>query len=185
MNLEQLLARIADGDDRAMRALFDRERASLFRFFHRLCRCPSRADDLLQGTFLSLWRYRDRFRGAESAAAYLYKVALNEWRRSHGRERRHQDAIASRAATCATAVNGGSEPASDRIVDEERRAAVWRAIDALPPAQREAFVLHRFQELSCREIADASGEPVKTIESRLRLALLKLTERLRADEGLR
>lgn len=179
-NLEQLLARIADGDSRAMRALFDREHPALFRFFYRLCRCRSHADDLLQGTFLSLWRYRGRFRGAESPGAYLYKVALNEWRRSYGREKRQRDAISARAAS----TNGCADEPVDPIAGEERRAAVWRAIDALPAAQREAFVLHRFQELSCREIAEASGEPVKTIESRLRLALLKLTERLRADQGL-
>ena len=65
----------------------------------------------------------------------------------------------------------------------ERRREVWRAIDALPEPQRQAFILHRFEELSCREIAAVTGEPVKTVESRLRLALAKLTGMLKPQEG--
>jgi RNA polymerase sigma factor (sigma-70 family) len=53
------------------------------------------------------------------------------------------------------------------------------ALDDLPPEQREVFVLNELEELTLQEIADRSGEPLKTIISRKRYAVMKLRERLR------
>ncbi len=180
-SLDRLLARIADGDAVAMEALFVRERASLRRFFIRLCRCEARAEDLLQNTFLNLWRYRESLRGRNSAAAYIYKVALNQWRQSYAAEQRRRTAQAGCAAERAAEPSG----AGDCPLEEaERRRSVWRAIESLPEAQRQVFLLHRFEGLSCREIAEASAESVKTVESRLRLGLKKLADSLRPQEKL-
>ena len=60
--LSGLLCRLAGNDRGAMQELFDRERSSLFRYFVRLGRCEALAEDLLQNTFMSLWRYRSNFR---------------------------------------------------------------------------------------------------------------------------
>src|SRR5262245_7694634 len=175
--LQQLLVRIADGDGVAMQTLFDRERPSLFRFFYRLCRRPDQCEDLLQGTFLNLWRYRSSFKNADSASAYIYKVALNEWKQNYGREKRHQTLVVESAGR-----NGAHAEPEDRATASERKEAVWRAVELLPEAQQQVFLLHRLQNLNCREIAEATGESVKTIESRLRLALIKLTQALKAHK---
>ncbi|MCI0652590.1 MAG: RNA polymerase sigma factor [Planctomycetes bacterium] len=179
--MARLLLRIADGDHGAMEALFAQESLALFGFFARLCRCEHRAEDLVQSTFLSLWRYRRSFAATERPAAYLYSVALNQWRRTSGREAQDRGVV---LRAIDGAARGAAEPV-DGVEREEARDRVRRAIDALPAAQKEVFVLHRFEGLNCREIAAACGEPLKTIESRLRLALLKLTEKLRLQEDPR
>lgn len=183
--LEGLLDRVAGGDEQAMTALYERERSKILRLFLRLGRCEHLAADLLQGTFLSLWRYRRAVRRRRSGPAYLYKIALNEWRRTAAREKRAREGWAVASDEKRTAESSAAEPPERAIVAEEERAAVRREIERLPDEQREVFVLHRFEELSCREIAEATGESVKTIESRLRLALLKLTRQLEVRKDLR
>ena len=179
--LAGLLHRVAEGDALALQELFLQERSQLQRLFLGLSRCTAMAEDLVQLTFLSLWRYRTNFRGEGSASAYLYRIAVNQWRRGSGREVRRRDAEIQ-------AMRGREEavdvPAVDLERDEDHRR-VWAAIDGLPDDQREAFVLHRFQGLSAPQIAAATGAKVKTVESRLRLALVKLTRRLGAEEGER
>ena len=165
-----------------MQELFTSERAALMRLFYGLTRSAASADDMLQNTFLALWRYRGNYRGSGSATAYLYRVAVNQWRRGNARERRGKEVFQDYAPTKVGDLVTEPEQPLDR---DETKAAVWRAIDELPEAQRETFVLHRFEGMSCPQIANTIDKPVKTVESRLRLALEKLTEKLRKREKLR
>ena len=177
--LAALLQRIAVGDRRAMQALFESEREALFAFFRRLSGSCTEAEDLLQGTFLDLWRYRRAMRGVERATPYLYRVALNHWRRSRSREQRMHETYEHLARTRRIHV----EPTTlDSLERAELRHRIWKAVEDLPLPQRETFLLHRLHDLSCRDIAEATGDSVKTVESRLRLAVQKLAERLRLSE---
>ncbi len=178
--LETLLRRIADGDGEAMERLFDQEHRSLHRLFYDLGRCPALADDLVQNTFLSLWRYRTNFAARGSAAAYIYRVAINQWRRRLARELRSRDGWRRFADDWSEPV---ADDASVPAETQEKLARVLEALDALPPEQREVFLLHRYHGLSCPQIAEASGAKLKTVESRLRLALEKLVARLRPDDA--
>ena len=164
-----------------MRELFEVAQGPMMRFFFRLCRSAEQAEDLTQNTFLKLWSYRGQYRGTGQAKSYIYRIALNEWRNGFTRERRrnalkeewHQDMEPEE----------NTSPSS-RIEAEETRVQLMAAVEALPDGQRETFILHRFEGLNCREIAESQGYPQKTVESRLRLALEKLTRRLRMSEGL-
>lgn len=173
--LTLLLRRIAGDDAMAMQELFLLERASLHRLFLGLGRCASLADDLVQNTFLGLWRYRANFQARGSAAGYVYRVAIHQWRKTLAREqaRRTMWRELSPEVEPSTAHDASAPLASREVVQ-----AIWDAIDELPDAQREVFVLHRYHELSCPEIAAATETNLKTVESRLRLALHKLSERL-------
>ena len=101
-----------------MQELFARERSSLFRYFVRLGRCEALAEDLLQNTFMSLWRYRSNFREGIKGPAYLYRVALNEWRQNHGREKRRQKTLETRVR--------------ERELAESPQARPWRGADGAP-----------------------------------------------------
>ncbi len=173
--LSRLLVRLADGDDEAMQELFLLERSSLHRLFMGLSRCASVAEDLVQGTFLNLWRYRTGFQGRGSAAAYLHRVAINQWRRSYSNEERRRDTLRGLAQEW---TEGSGRDASSNAEGDELAHTIWEAIDALPNEQREVFLLHRHQGLSCPQIAEATETNLKTVESRLRLGLKKLVQRL-------
>lgn len=175
--LSNLLKRMASGDRAAYGLLFERERSALETFFIRLCRCPSRSDDLVQNTFVTLWRYRDNFTARGKATSYLYRVALNQWRQWCRQENRRHDVHRDFECTVPPRV----VPAPDREAErDDLKEWVWHSITQLKPPQREVFVLHRFEGLSCPEIAEVLDENLKTVESRLRLALSKLTRSLSA-----
>ena len=158
-----------------MQELFLQERSSLHRFFMGLGRCAGLAEDLVQGTFLNLWRYRTGFKGRGSAAAYLNRVAINQWRLTYSKEERRRDAWRDLVLEWD---EGSGRDASATAEGTELAHSIWEAIDALPNEQREVFLLHRHQGLSCPEIAEATQTNLKTVESRLRLGLKKLVDRL-------
>jgi RNA polymerase sigma-70 factor (ECF subfamily) len=139
--------------------------------FQGLARCSTMAEDLVQNTFLSLWKYRSTIRDHRCASAYLHRVALNQWRACQallGRRRRTWRAYATEWS------EGRAPEASFALEHGEAMLRLREAIDALPPEQRAVLVLHRVHGLTCPQIADASGAALKTVESRLRLALRRL-----------
>ena len=155
--LAQLLHRIGESDGDAMQELFLLERASLHRLFLGLSRCAALAEDLVQGTFLNLWRYRAGFSGRGSAAAYLHRVAINEWRRSLSKEGRKKDAWRDLVRDWRDEDDVAEGEASRGLESSETMSTIHRAIDALPPEQREVFLLHKERGLSCPQIAEATG----------------------------
>lgn len=159
------------------RLLFDEQRDPLFRFLLRLTRNASDAEDLLQETFLTVWKKRELFEGRGSAAGFLrrtaYRLFLNQNELSTRR------ASLAPLAPCET--ERGDEPDSER--DETIGFLVARvraALDELPEPTRTAFVLFRYEGLSCAEVAETQGAPQKTVETRIARATQLLAERLRA-----
>lgn len=159
--------------------MFEAHRDPVFRFLCRLTRSTADAEDLLQETFLTVWRKRAQFEGRGSAGGYLrstaYRLFLNQ---REVRERRR--------ALAPTVSADDSVPAQDDH-DRERRESieflvhrVREALDTLPEPAREAFVLFRYEGLTCAQIAELVGAPVKTIESRLERATRLLALKLKA-----
>ncbi len=150
---------------------------SLHRFLYRLSRNPADADDLLQEAFLTVWRKRDQYSGRGSLDGFLrrtaYRVYLN-----HRERRRRRAALALRAPKPAV-----ETPADDSVERHDTVnflfARIREGLDALPEEAREAFVLFRFEGLSCREISQLTQVPAKTVSTRVRRATLLLAARLR------
>lgn len=167
------------------RALFLEQRDPLFRFLLRLTRNPSDAEDLLQETFLTVWRKRALFEGRGSAAGFLrrtaYRLFLN------------QSELGARRASLAPVVNGeaaGELSAPGPAAEHEREETIGflvqhvrRALDELPESARTAFVLFRYEGLTCAEVAELQGTPLKTTETRIARATQLLAEKLRAYRG--
>jgi RNA polymerase sigma factor (sigma-70 family) len=159
--------------------LFEDQRQQLFRFLYRLTNNASDADDLLQETFLMVWRKRDQFAGRGSAAGYLRTIAFRVFLNARQRSERRAGllAISDREP--------GVQPAADAELEQKEiiEFLFERANDAianLSEEMREAFLLFRFEQLTCVEIAEAIEIPVKTVESRVRRATLILAEKLKA-----
>lgn len=169
------------------RALFLEQRDPLFRFLLRLTRNASDAEDLLQETFLTVWKKRALFEGRGSAAGFLrrtaYRLFLN------------QNQVAARRAALAPFQNGEhdaspSNGGDDGFAPEERAetigflvAQVRAALDELPEPARAAFVLFRYEGFSCAEVAELQGAPQKTVETRIARATRHIAQRLRPYSG--
>lgn len=134
------------------------------------------AEDLLQETFLAVWRKRDQFEGRGSAAGYLRRTAFHLFLNARQKQDR-RNAIARR-----TDEEPSCSPLDDVDEHEARAVLVARvraAVDELPDGPREAFILFRFEEHTCAEIAEITGVPRKTVESRIARAVELLNERLK------
>lgn len=171
-------ARVSGFDRQTLRALFDEHHDSLFRYLYRLSGNASDAEDLLQDTFLTVWRKRHQFEGRGAAAGYLRRTAHRVF--LNARQRRDRRAGLFRLVERDEDAAGAAD---ERVGDDEAMrlfsSRVREAIAELGEPMREAFVLFRFEGMTCAEIAAATDVPVKTIESRVRRATLSLADRLR------
>ena len=169
-------ARLAGPGD--FSAFFDTYRDAIHRFLWRLTRNAADADDLLQETFLTAWRKRAQFEGRGSAEGWLRKTAFRLYLNERTKTVRRADLAVAHAPP-----REGSVPPAERAIDDRESAAfllrrVADAVDGLPDGPREAFVLFRYEGMSCASIADATETPMKTVETRLRRATELLTQQL-------
>jgi RNA polymerase sigma-70 factor (ECF subfamily) len=186
---EDLMLAYAAGDAAAFDALYARHRGGVYRYLLRQCRQGGVADELFQDVWMNLIRARASYAPTAKFTTWLYRLAHNRlidhYRASalltlvSADDEAHMDAIAALPGA------RGDEPqvhAENRELGERLRAAVA----ALPPAQREAFLLQQEGGLSLAEIAELTGVGTETVKSRLRYALAKLRgDLVDLDDGLR
>ncbi|MCE5272134.1 RNA polymerase sigma-70 factor [bacterium] len=165
----QWAAGIRSGDSRAFEALFRSCYGRLFQYAGRLVRDPQTAEDIVQEVFVKLWAGRVGLAIHTSLRAYLYTAVrngcFNHIQHLQVRESR-RDEIQQAAAP---------EPTPDQVLEaRDFERAVGRAVEALPPACREAFLLRKQDNLSYAEIAELQGVSVNTVKTQLSRALKAL-----------
>ncbi|MGH7856734.1 MAG: sigma-70 family RNA polymerase sigma factor [Candidatus Binatia bacterium] len=175
----ELIAEAALGNQRAFAALYDRHGAILLGLLVRILRDRSEAEDVLQEVFLQAWQQATSFDGARGRPSqWLMMIA-----RSRALDRlRARD---SRVRTVAEASREATEPVRDTagaVIASEEGLRVRRALEAVPAAQRQVLRLAYFGGLTQTEIAATLDRPLGTVKTQIRLGLMKLRERLRADE---
>jgi RNA polymerase sigma-70 factor (ECF subfamily) len=160
------------------RDAFETCRDPVFRFLLRICRHPTDAEDLLQDTFVMLWRKRSEYDGRGSLLGYLRRIAYRLYLNKRTKASRRA-ALAAHAPPRPDRVE--PETALRRSVsDADLVARVRQVVAGLPDGARETFVLHRFEGLTCQEISQLMNAPVKTVESRLRRATQAVAQQLGA-----
>ncbi|MEQ1895673.1 MAG: RNA polymerase sigma factor [Planctomycetota bacterium] len=168
------------------RALFLEQRDPLFRFLLRLTRDPSDAEDLLQETFLTVWRKRALYEGRGSAAGFLRRTAYRLFLNQAQVRTRRGEGSARRMASAPLVPEAAVDPAAARERDETLAFLVQRvraALDELPEPARTAFILFRYEGFSCAEVAELQSAPLKTVETRIARATQLLAEKLRPYRG--
>lgn len=154
----RLLRRAADGDrDRAIGELYDRYAQRLYGYGLRLLQNDgSLAEEMVQETFVRLWRSASRFDASRGTVSrYVFTIARNTAVDLHRRKPRGQ-----REELGELAAEGD---AFDRLVTS---LTVRDALQALAPSFREVLELTYDQALTQRQIADRLEIPVGTVKSR-------------------
>jgi RNA polymerase sigma-70 factor (ECF subfamily) len=186
---EDLMLAYAAGDAAAFDALYARHKGGVYRYLLRQCRGGATAEELFQDVWMNLIRARTTYAPTAKFTTWLYRLAHNRLI-DHYRASGHltlvsADDDAHEEAVAALPGARGDDPevrSENRELGERLRAAVG----ALPPAQREAFLLQQEAGLSLAEIAELTGVGTETVKSRLRYALAKLRRDLDdLDDGLR
>ena len=165
---EELMLAYRGGDAGAFETLYGRHRARLFRFVLRSVKARAAAEELYQEIWMRVIEARASYTPTARFTTWLYTIAhhrlVDHWRRR---------GLAAVALDDEDAPLGAPDPAQELEAREAlRRFAA--ALEKLPPAQRETFLLHEEGGLSVREIALATGCNEEAAKSRLRYAIAKL-----------
>lgn len=158
---EALLARVAEGDPAAVRAMVARKLPRLISLGQRMLGDAGEAEDVAQEAFLRIWKQASRWRPGEAKFdTWLHRVALNL---CYDRLRRRREVVTDQPPDQAD-----PGPAPDRGLEAQDVAArVSHALQRLPERQREAIVLCHYQELGNIEAAAVMGVSVEALESLL------------------
>jgi len=171
---EQLMLAYREGDAGAFEELYRRHKGGLFRFVLRSVRERSVAEELYQEIWMRAIEARGRYEPQAKFTTWLYTIAhhrlVDHWRKK-GLQ------VVSLDAESEFSAQAGFEPQG--ILEAKQGLERFaRALELLPPAQREAFLLHHEAEMSVAEIARATGSNEEAAKSRLRYATAKLKEAL-------
>lgn len=175
---EVLVGLIAAGDKNAMRTLYARHSARVFRFLLRIVDNVATAEDLASETFIDVWRQAGRFEARSKASTWLLGIARHKALSSL--RRRRFDRLDDSAIALVP------DPSDDPEADAERqsRATVLReCLRQLPPAQREILDLIYYHEQSIADVARLIGVPENTVKTRAFYARKRLAE-LMAERGI-
>ncbi len=154
------------------RQLFETQADALFRYLYRLARNRHDAEDLLQETFVQLWRKRGQFRGEGSFAGYVRRIAYRTFLNARSRLARRNGAVSlDSSPEPLDSERGPAEAASRDDLEQFVLARVRQAVNALPDSLREPFVLFRFEGLRLKEVAAVLGITTKAAENRVARAL--------------
>jgi len=174
---EGLMLAYARGEAAAFDTLYGRHKGGVYRYFVRSVREPGLADELFQDVWASLIKARATYTVEAKFSTWLYRLAHN---RLIDYYRRAQ--VVQFVPLETNEEEGESEPwtATDvpgpeaQVASRQAATQLRRLVEALPPAQREAFLLQAEGGLSLEAIAEATGTGRETVKSRLRYAFDKL-----------
>lgn len=170
---QDLLSRIRLGDQDAMAAIFRRYGGAVFSVALRILRDPGQAEDIMQEILFQVWRSSEAFvQGRGSLGAWLVVVARN---RSIDALRRRKPSDSVEDVFLASNQDVESEAVREVMVEKVRAY-----MKDLPPDQQKSIQLAFFEGLSHTEIAAKTGDPLGTVKTRIRLALLSLRKALEA-----
>jgi RNA polymerase sigma-70 factor (ECF subfamily) len=172
-NDQDLLSKIRLGDQDAMGVIFKRYGGAVFSVALRILRDPSQAEDITQEILFQLWRSSEAFvHGRGSLGAWLVVVARN---RSIDALRRRKPTDSVEDVVLASPQNLANESERNVMIEKVRSY-----METLPPEQQKSIQLAFFEGLSHTEIAAKTGDPLGTVKTRIRLALLSLRKALEA-----
>ena len=182
---EDLMLAYAAGDATAFDALYARHKGGLYRYLMRQCAHAGIVDELFQDIWLSAVRARTTYVPSARFTTWLYRIAHNRlidhWRATGEVELvviTESEDDDDRDDVLAAIPGARDDDPEIRASAREIAMRLQTALSALPPAQREAFLLHQEGGLDLSQIAELTGVGVETVKSRLRYALAKLRSEL-------
>ncbi len=166
----ELAGRIRSGDGAAFEALYRQHATRLYNLASRMSAGATDAEDLLQDIFLLAYRKLGSFRGDSSLGTWLYRLAMNHC----------LDVLRNRQTRMGQVTDSMDEPDAVPVaapgpgLGAVSRIDLERAIEALPPACRAAFLLHDVEGFGHHEVADILGISEGTSKSQVHKARLRI-----------
>jgi RNA polymerase sigma-70 factor (ECF subfamily) len=177
----EIMLRVKAGDESAFDYLVQKYRRPLVSFMYRMARNTAAAEDLAQEVFLRVYRSRQTYEASAKFTTWLYRIATN-LAVNHARDTRHErpevtvslDEPDEETGTTLD-VADGAVTAEEALVRRERMLAIRSKVEALPERQKLAVIMHKYQQMDYKQIADV----LKLSESATKSLLFRAYETLR------
>ena len=180
---EQLMARVAGGDQKALATLYDRYARSVMGLAIQILRDRPAAEEVVQETFWRVWNHAGTFEARRGTfTSWMFSIA-----RRHAIDMTRRQKVRPQAARsdAEEAIMWASPDPAEGVAEAAwlsiQRQRVRAILDELPDEQYEVIRLAYFQGMTRQEIAEATNNPLGTIHTRARLALKKLRALLQAE----
>jgi RNA polymerase sigma-70 factor, ECF subfamily len=177
----EVMLRVKAGDQSAFDYLVQKYRRPLVSFMFRMARNTAAAEDLAQEVFLRVYRSRQTYEASAKFTTWLYRIATN-LAVNHARDTRHErpevtvslDEPDEETGTTLD-VADSTMTAEEALVRRERMAAIRSKVEALPERQKLAVLMHKYQQMDYKQIADV----LKLSESATKSLLFRAYQTLR------
>ena len=180
---EDLDRRLIDGlrsnNRESMAVLYDTYSSMAYGLALRTMGNPTEAEDVVQESFLALWRQAERLDPARGVRSYLLTIVHNKTVDRLRRKGRRPEA----ALELADMVPAKDEDPAESVARSSEGETVRAALGSLPAEQRRAIEMTYFNGLTINEVATRTSVPIGTVKSRLRLALQHLRRNLAEAEA--
>jgi len=176
-----VMLRLAAGDESAFNYLVGKYHRAMIHFLFRMVHNQAVAEELAQEVFLRVYRSRESYRAEAKFTTWLYRIATN-LAVNHARDTRHERSAqnvyldAPDEETGTTPDVADDEPSVEqKLLRDERMAAIRKHVMALPDRQRMAVLMHKYQGMDYRQI----GDVLKLSESATKSLLFRAYQTLR------
>lgn len=175
----RLIEGLRSNNRESMAVLYDTYSSMAYGLALRTIGNPTEAEDVVQESFLALWRQAERLDPQRGVRSYLLTIVHNKTVDRLRQKGRRPEA----ALELADAVPANDEDPADSVARQSEGETVRAALGSLPVEQRRAVEMTYFGGLTINEVATRTSVPVGTVKSRLRLALQHLRRNLAEAEA--
>ncbi|MBZ0268606.1 sigma-70 family RNA polymerase sigma factor [bacterium] len=179
-----LVQRAKDGEDAAFRELLERHQGRVYHHALRLMGNAEDAEEVLQDTFLKVFRHLDRFEERSRFSTWIYRIATNEALMRLRKARRAREVSLDERMErdggewVGDEIRDFARTALDHAMDAEIREALQETLAELPPEYRVVFTMRDIDGLTNAEVADVLDLSVPAVKSRLHRSRMYLRNRL-------
>ena len=185
MEDNELISKYIEGDEAAFSELVERHAKSVYRFVHRMTKNDIDVEDIVQETFVKIWKNMKKFKKDQNFRVWLFAIARNtaiDWLR----KRKHlvfSDFDASDGGNVILETLADSALLADEIFSQiEDVKALEKILEKLPPVKREVLMMRHGDDLTFAEMAAILGKSIDTVKSTYRRALIEVRLMVNAGE---
>lgn len=175
MDDTHLIAQIKGGNTIAFKQFFDRYYQPIYVYLINFTPDSHAAEDMAQLVFVDFWNKRDTIQIHSSVKSYLYKMAYNQFLSSVRKSKKEATFLEQLKYEALQPITSPTEAEL-----EQKSQRLWHIIERLPE-RCQVVVKLKMEGLKYREIADSLGLSVKTVESQMRVAFIKIREDYKED----